>query len=226
MKKHDGRRGALLFTLMGLLLAGAALAGGDGADEPSSGGSVVYKTVAPDGSVVFSDTPPPDGKAERIVLAPTNIQPVVQSRPMPTRKLSPRDGDNEKPWRLASFAIVSPENGATIPPGQRFVVMQVAIEPPPPRGHRVYAVVDGQPWLGSSTGDRLDISSLERGTHTLQAVLTDADGNVLARSQIINLYVKRPGDQVPDSPAGQATQAPKAPAAPGLPRPKKSGSGN
>lgn len=213
MKKHYG----LLIAL--LIIAAPAFAGGDGSDQSVSGGSVVYKTVGPDGSVVFTDTPPPDGKAERIKLGPINVQP----RPMPTRKLSPKKQDEDDRRRAytgpVNFAIVSPQNGATIPPGQRFIVMEVAIEPIPPQGHQVFAVVDGQPWLGSSSGNRLDISALERGTHTLQAVLTDPGGNVLARSQIINLYVKRPGDQVPDFPGATAPQAPKSPAAPGLARP-------
>ncbi|WP_237067791.1 DUF4124 domain-containing protein [Microbulbifer guangxiensis] len=213
MKKHYG----LLIAL--LTVTSPGLAGSDGTDRASGGGSVVYKTVGPDGSVVFTDTPPPDGKAERIELGPVNVQP----RPMPTRKLSPRDQEKDDRRRAytgpVNFAIVSPQDGATITPGQRFIVMQVAIEPLPPQGHQVFAVVDGQPWLGSSSGNRLDISALERGSHTLQAVLADPGGNVLARSQIINLYVQRPGDQVPDYPGAKAPQAPKTPAAPGLSRP-------
>ncbi|KUJ83854.1 DUF4124 domain-containing protein [Microbulbifer flavimaris] len=220
MKKHYG----LLIAL--LTIAAPALAGSDGSDESASSGSVVYKTVGPDGSVVFTDTPPPDGKAERIELGPVNVQP----RPMPNRKLSPKKQDtDDRPRAYAgpvNFAIVSPTNGATITPGQRFIVMQVAIEPLPPQGHQVFAVVDGQPWLGSSSGNRLDISALERGSHTLQAVLTDPGGNVLARSQIINLYVQRPGDQVPDFPGAQAPKAPRSPAAPALSRPKQPRGGN
>lgn len=205
-----------------LTVTSPALAGSDGSDAAQSGGSVVYKTVGPDGSIVFTDTPPPDGKAERIRLGPTNVQPALP-RPIPTRKLSPRDQERDDRANTYSgpvnFAIVSPPDGATITPGQRFIVMEVAIEPLPPQGHQVFAVVDGQPWYGSSSGSQLDISALERGAHTLQAVLTDPGGNVLARSQIINLYVQRPGDQVPDFPGAKAPQATKSPAAPGLSRP-------
>ncbi|MEW5249655.1 DUF4124 domain-containing protein [Microbulbifer sp. 2201CG32-9] len=206
------------------LLAAAcscALAGGSGLDESDGGDTsagAIYKTVGPNGEVVFTDTPPVDGKSERVQLGPINVQPISLPKPIPTRKLSPKD--KRDPGAAYSgpvnVTIVSPASGATIPPGQRFIVLQVAIDPPLPQGHRFYAVVDGQRWRGSSSGTSLDISALERGSHSVQALLTDPSGKLLARSQTIMIYVKRPGDQVPEFGAPQATPAPQAPAAPGL----------
>lgn len=194
----------------------------DGQSEKSSS-RVVYKTVTPDGRIVFSDTPPPDKKAEKVVIGPTNVQPIAPPQPMPTRRLSPRDRDererrSDRDLGPINFAIVSPSNDATIPPGQRFIVLQVALDPVPRDGYEFFAVIDGQRWAGTSSGSSLDISALERGTHTVQAVLLDAGGQAIAQSQTIQVHVKRPGGQVPDFPAQQAPRAPKAPQAPGLPR--------
>ncbi|MCX2832275.1 DUF4124 domain-containing protein [Microbulbifer thermotolerans] len=208
-------------VILTLLLASPliSLAGGNETDNAQSGGSI-YKTVAPDGSVVFSDKPLPGEPTEKIELAPTNVQPIALPRTLPTRKLSPRDQGGDDYAGPVRFAIVSPMDGATIPPGQRSIVLEVAMDPVPSGDYQFFAVVDGRPWAGASSGTSLDISALERGTHSVQAVLVDAAGNELARSQIITLYVKRPGGVLPDNPAAQASQAPKAPVAPGLPRAK------
>lgn len=207
--------------LSALLLAAplATLAGGDGTDEPAPG-NAIYKSVSPDGRVVFSDKPLPGEQAEKVELGPTNVQPIALPRPLPTRKLSPADprGRDDEYAGPINFAIVSPQDGATIPPGQRVIVLQVAVDPVPRTGYQFFAVVDGQRWAGSSSGTSLDISALERGSHSVQAVLTDPGGNVLARSQAITIYVHRPGGTLPDSPAGQAQRAPKAPVSPGLPK--------
>lgn len=154
-------------------------------------------------------------------MAPINVQPIALPRTLPTRKLSPKDeGDKAKDGYSGPFSIqiVSPLNDATIPPGQRFIPLQVDVQPVYPEGASFFAVVDGKPWSGRSSGAGLDISLLERGTHTVQAVLTDANGQVLAKSQVITLYVKRPGGKLPDNPAPRAPQAPKAPLGPGIPQ--------
>ncbi|WP_295802418.1 DUF4124 domain-containing protein [uncultured Microbulbifer sp.] len=191
------------------------------AEEPQTDTKTVYKVVGPDGSVTFSDSPPPGKKSEKVTIGRTNVQPITLPRDLPTRRLTPddqqqRDRRDQGPIR---FAIVSPANDATIPPGQRFIVLQVAMNPVPVDGHEFFAVVDGQRWAGTSSGTSLDISALERGTHTIQAVLLGAGGRPLAQSQAIRIHVKRPGGQVPDFPAEQAPQMPKTPQAPGVPKP-------
>ncbi|GAB2875479.1 DUF4124 domain-containing protein [Microbulbifer echini] len=194
-----------------------ALAGTDG----GSASGTIYKVVGPDGQVTFSDTPPANGQAQKVELAPINVQPIALPRPLPTRKLSPKDREDEGkegPTGPVTIQIVSPQDGATIPPGQRFIPLQVNVQPVYPEGASFFAVVDGKPWNGSSEGAGLDISLLERGTHSVQAVLTDARGQVLAQSQVITLYVKRPGGRLPDNPAPRAPQAPKAPVGPGIPQ--------
>ncbi|HEY8567547.1 DUF4124 domain-containing protein [Microbulbifer sp.] len=220
------------FLLLALVLAVPAMALQDsgaqsGADEDkSSGGTSVYKIVGPDGRVTFSDTAPAGSRAEKIKIGPTNVQPIAPPAPLPLRKLTPKSGDDNRDSREydlgpVNFAIVSPSNDATIPPGQRFIVLQVALEPVPRDGYAFYAVIDGQRWSGTSSGTSLDISALERGTHSIQAVLLDASGRPLAQSQVIQVHVKRPGGQVPDFPAEQAPQMPKAPVAPGIANPPK-----
>ncbi|WP_236250534.1 DUF4124 domain-containing protein [Microbulbifer sp. ALW1] len=225
-----------LCSLLALLIALPLMAQQEKADDSDakgakqSSGNSVYKIVGPDGKVTFSDSPPAGQKAEKIQIGPTNVQPIAPPLPMPTRKLSPREieggGYDEEDRREyeqgpANITILSPANGATIPPGQRFIVLQVAVNPMPRDGYQFFAVIDGQRWSGTSSGSSLDISALERGTHTVQAVLLSASGQPLAQSQAIQIFVKRPGGQLPDFPAEQAPQMPQMPQAPGVAKPPK-----
>ncbi|MCQ3830017.1 DUF4124 domain-containing protein [Microbulbifer elongatus] len=219
---------ARLFTGLPLLLAlltAPATAQQDedasSARQGDSSGSAVYKIVGPDGRVTFSDNPPAGEKAEKVEIGPINVQPIAPKGALPTRKLSPRSEEDRGELGPVNFAIVSPANGATIPPGQRFIVLEVAINPLPQDGHQFFAVINGQRWSGTSSGTSLDISALERGTHTVQAVLLSASGQPLAQSQTIQVHVKRPGGQVPDFPAEQAPQMPQMPQAPGVAKPVK-----
>lgn len=204
------------FALLLLIALALPLQAADQGGDTDKSGGTIYKTVGPDGKVIFTDKPPADGSGEKVHLGPTNVQPIALPRPLPTRKLSPKDKDEPQDLGPVNFAIVSPQNDATIPPGQRYIVLQVAIEPVPRDGYAFYVVVDGQRWAGTSSGTSLDISALERGSHSLQAVLLDLKGNVLAQSQTVTVHVKRPGGRIPDNPAPQAEQAPKAPVAPGV----------
>lgn len=201
-------------------------AGDSGYDEEGEGtseasGNTIYKTVGPNGKVVFTDKLQPGEEGEKVYMGPVNVHSNIGQGQLPARRLSPRNGAAERRSATVgpiNFSIVSPQDGATIPPGQRSIALQVALNPVPPEGYVFYAVVDGQAWEGGSSGNSLDISALERGEHSVSALLTDMDGNVLAQSRPITLYVKRPGGQVPDNAAPRAKQAPKAPVAPGLPQ--------
>lgn len=181
-------------------------------DQPSD---TIYKTITEDGTIIFSDTPPSDKSSEKVELNPINVQPAVKLPP-PKRKRSSNTAKTPKHPFLGpvNFAIVSPANGATIPPGQRSIVLQVAIDPMPPYGHTFFIMVDGQRWDTLSSSTHIDISALERGSHSIQAILLNSQGQLLARSQIIQLYVKRPGINSPAAPTEswpRASQAPKAP---------------
>lgn len=226
MKLSNAIAALLLALPLALPLAAEAGTSGQnpvvmGSSNSGQGGNAIYKTVGPDGEVVFSDKPLAGSQSEQVQMGPINVQPIALPRKLPVRKLSPKDQQRDDDGGYSgpiNFAIVSPQNGATIPPGQRFIALQVAIDPMPQSEYSFFAVVDGQAWRGGSSGNSLDISALERGSHSVQAVLTDPGGKVLARSQTITIYVKRPGGTLPDNPSPQATQAPKAPVAPGIPQ--------
>ncbi|MCO1332726.1 DUF4124 domain-containing protein [Microbulbifer sp. OS29] len=164
-----------------------ATAGTDGGSETGA----IYKVTGPDGQVTFSDTPPPSGNSEKVELAPINIQPIALPRELPRRKLSP-SSDEDEALGPVSIRIVSPLSEATIPPGQTLIALQVEVAPQYPKGASFYAIIDGQRWQGSSGGESLDISALERGAHSVQVVLVGAKGQRLAQSPAITIYVKRP----------------------------------
>ena len=68
-------------------------------------------------------------------------------------------------------------------------------------GDQIFVTYDGQPLNGNSaTGGTFTISPLERGTHTLQAVVRDADGAVLCQTPGVTFYVHQPSISNPANP--------------------------
>lgn len=81
-----------------------------------------------------------------------------------------------------TFAIVQPEAEQTVHDNGGNVVVNVALEPGLARGHEVVLLLDGETisqWPAVSFG----LTGLERGTHTLQALITDSNGDVVAASE-------------------------------------------
>ncbi len=80
------------------------------------------------------------------------------------------------------FAIVQPEPDQTVHDNNGDVTVEIALEPALARGHEVMLLLDGETvvrWPALAFG----LNGLERGTHTLQALITDAHDNVVATSE-------------------------------------------
>ncbi len=81
-----------------------------------------------------------------------------------------------------TFAIVQPEVDETVHDNNGNVWVQVALEPYLARGHEVALLLDGETisqWPAVTFG----LTGLERGTHTLQALITDSNGDVVVASE-------------------------------------------
>jgi hypothetical protein len=80
-------------------------------------------------------------------------------------------------------SIVAPAPDETVHDNRGNVAVVVAVAPPlrAASGNRVTLLLDGKP-VASAPGGRIALSGVDRGTHTLRAQLTAADGAALATS--------------------------------------------
>jgi Domain of unknown function (DUF4124) len=133
----------------------------------------VYKWVDENGVVHYSDQP--HAKAEKIRV------PAAQTyKALPTDSAAASAGGAAESQANASpyqgCAIVQPSSDQTLA-NIDAVTIVVQTDPQLRSGDRIYITLDGQPLNGGApTGSTFTVSPVERGAHTLQAVVRDGQG--------------------------------------------------
>jgi hypothetical protein len=147
----------------------------------------VFRTDTPDGAV-YSDTESP-GSTRITIEAPLQV-PVHQwssAQPIaapaaPTAALD-----------YVSLAIASPSNDETVRSNSGDLAVTIASEPPlqTEHGHTVKISVDGKVHAAAGSGLTYTVSTLDRGTHTLAAMIVDRAGAELVRSAPVVVHLHR-----------------------------------
>jgi hypothetical protein len=184
----------------------------------------VYRWVAPDGSVHYSDTPLTG--ADRITL-PEWPQPQPRRTVLPP---SPRPSDKsvfDRLDRYNNLAIVKPEAGEDVRGNQGNVEVTVAVEPDliTAKGHKIQLLLDGQVHGGPAPSLAQSLRGVERGEHTVAAQVIDERGRVLISSRPVSFSLQsysaifRPADPLSKRGPVQAPRYKRPPPLQGQPPP-------
>lgn len=161
----------LLSVTLGLLLAMPATA-------------AIYRYTDEHGNTVFTSRPPQDAGSEEVQLkSPNLIPPPPEIHPLRTR---PEPQEQERGYDMIRIGNV-PE----IVRSEQLQV-SVSLQPALRKGHRLSLKFDGQPVGEPGTSTRISVSGIERGPHTLQAVVEDDEG-VVASSEVVEFNRLQPG---------------------------------
>lgn len=167
----------LLFLLCLTLAASAAQA------------QKIYKWTLSNGDIVYSDKPPPAEQAEEVTLEPLQT---IKTAPVPTLPISSAKKDEPKEVGYEEFKVTSPDNDATIRDNGGTVSVSLSLSPGLQSGHTIEVMMDGSP-IGRGASTSLTLTDVDRGTHTVQAAVKDADGKVVVRSNSVIFHLKRGG---------------------------------
>lgn len=166
--------------------------------QPAVHASKVYKIINPDGSITYTDNPPADHQQTApLDLPPINAQPSVD---VPANPQGTSTGD-EAPEAYSSLEIISPEDEATIPPGQQAVTVSASLTPALHPGHRLQLYYDGEPYSISSSLSITLSPPLYRGSHSIQFAVIDKNGKPLIKSDTRTIHIKRGIKPAPTKPA-------------------------
>lgn len=155
-------------------------------------GAVVYKWTDEKGGVHFSDNPHPGAKRLDLGQPPAVSLPPVEEVP----STAPQAGPVTKGY--AQFGIVQPQAEATVRNNPGTVILRFRIEPELRDGDRIRILLDGQPVDAAAlSGATAELHEVERGTHTIGAVIEDATGEVVARADSVTFYMHRPSVNIP-----------------------------
>lgn len=151
----------------------------------------VYKRQLPDGSIEFTDQRPKDAGAEEVIeLSPVQT---ISAPPAPGFNRSTgqtSDGSSRESGGSYTVTIASPAPEEAIRANAGNFSVQVQIEPGLQDGHEVVVLLDGQE-VAAGSSLSVSLSNIDRGAHTLSAVVRDAGGGELARSGSVTFYVLR-----------------------------------
>ena len=100
----------------------------------------VYKVVQPDGTILFTDTPPPGEDAEQVDVGPINTAPPLAS---------PTDAFDDSPAAeleqgYSEFRIASPADDAAIRDNAGNVNVDLKINPNLRAGDKIELILNGQ----------------------------------------------------------------------------------
>lgn len=147
-------------------------------------GAQIYKGVDSDGNVYFSDQPIEDSAK----YTPQTISVVESSKAKPQEKTS-----EKKPaeFKYTRFDIVSPIQNEVIR-NQQDASIALQIAPPlnVEQDHKVWLLMDGKPIVKDSQSMSLSIGRIDRGAHSFQAQVKDADGKIVARTRTTVAHFK------------------------------------
>jgi hypothetical protein len=172
---------AIVFTLLSVLCT-AALA------------ATVYKWVDENGVTHYSDQP--HENAEKVTVA----QPQTYKAPKPPPQQASAAAPPKTPPPYSSCSIAQPANDDTFP-NATSVDAAVVTNPGVRPGDEVVLLLDGSrvanfPPSGGST----TINGIDRGSHSLQAIIRDGNGQVVCQSTNITFTVLQPSVLNPANP--------------------------
>lgn len=149
----------------------------------------IYKTINPDGEVIYTDKPSPQGKKVELPGLSTYEPPaaIVQPIPRVRRSRSIASGTYDE------FSIQEPKDRSVIRNNLGIVDVTVALKPAlkDKDRHRIQYILDKELYGPAIAKTTIRISNLPRGRHTLSANLVDKKNNVLASTGTVIFHMRR-----------------------------------
>ena len=182
----------LLFTLLSLACSLALAA-------------TVYKWVDENGTVHYSDQPHPNAQKVQVQAAQTYP---ATATPSQAAAVANGTAGNDTDRSYRGCAIVSPQDGTEVANVDSLSV-SVRTDPAVHSGDQIYILMDGTAVNGGNpTGTQFSISPVDRGSHTLQAVVRDAAGNLMCQTPGISVDVHQNSVLNPANPQNRVPTQP------------------
>jgi len=143
----------------------------------------VYKTVLPDGTVTYTDRPQPG--AEEIKVAPVQT---YDAPFIPAGTLAPKE--EKKVFSYKAFAVASPANDQALRDNAGNVSISLQLEPELRENHTIEIRVDGKS-VGKGRTLAVALSNVDRGSHSVQAVITDHEGKTVITTDAVTFHLLR-----------------------------------
>jgi len=149
----------------------------------------IYRWTDDQGNVIYSDTEQPG--AEKIELVEPTIIPAFPLATKSGTTKSQTENLRAKPYE--SIVITSPADEQTIRNSVADIKVAISVRPVLQSrfGHRLQLLFDGTEVAKPGQRRNFVLPGVERGAHTLQAVILETSGQVFARSPTTTFFVHK-----------------------------------
>lgn len=147
----------------------------------------VYKWIDNQGIVHFSDTPHTGAQPLQLNAVQQSTPPALSSK---TNTVSTKSLTNQHQYQ--EINISQPLNESTIRNNQGSFLVAVELVPKLMSGDVFQLLLDGKAYGDEQTEVVFEVDGINRGAHTLQVQVLNAQGLVLITSTKITLFMHRP----------------------------------
>lgn len=155
----------------------------------ASASAAVYKWVQPDGSVIYSDRAAVENAAPTELPALQEIK--MPPPPPPSTDNSPDNPSDQAPaTAYTKLEIVEPADKSTFRDNAGQVNIKLDLEPSLQEDDVVSIILDGKE-VGQGKSTAVSLSNVDRGTHTLRAVVKNSQGSTLISATPITFTLQR-----------------------------------
>ncbi len=158
---------------------------------PCASVAQMYKSIAPDGSITYSDQASKD--ASPLKLKPISTIHTDKKTSVPTPVVEkPKTKEKKPEVRYSIFKITSPLNNSNIRENSGTVSVQLEISPKlsTEQDHTISIKLDGKLLVkGQST--QITLNNIDRGAHTISAYIHNKQGKMIHSTSPISFQLQR-----------------------------------
>jgi hypothetical protein len=148
-------------------------------------GGPAYKSIGPDGTVTYSDRPMPNAEEVRLPEPSSYAPPALpQSGGRAASPAAPVSGGE-----YSNFAVVTPKNEETLHNRDRWVDVDLSLDPGLLEGDSFTLILDGAQLAKGLRTKQIRLTDVQRGPHQLEASILDASGQEVLRTAPIRFYL-------------------------------------
>ncbi len=152
--------------------------------------AAIYKIVDADGNVSYTDVAPTEEEAKSATTVEMNLVNTFKD-PVATQPSTSSSGtDRPSSDTYETLEIVAPADSTSVRANAGNVTVRVRLEPALQPGHHVRFFLDGKP-VGTVAATDLTLQNVDRGEHTVAAVVIDSQGNPVQDSRTTRFTLQR-----------------------------------
>jgi len=152
----------------------------------------LYKWVDKNGETIYSDEPPHDN-AQPLVPPALTTTPAIKYKPKAKAETQETKPEEQQATLYTEFKITSPGHNEAIRANAGNITVKLAITPKldVKAGHTISILVNSQTRIEGNTGLSVGLKNIDRGTHSIQAIIKNKQKKIIKSSNSITIHLQR-----------------------------------